>query len=108
MYLCSAGQMSKLLKHTICCTLMAWLQDGYFLRNSSISSVGFQVARKSRYCRILKDLFIKVIGMLFSFSDILAATSNGNFNGSFGNKVKPPLAIAAGNKSKEPGKTKKI
>ena len=46
--------------------------------------------------------------MLFSFSDILAATSNGNFNGSFGNKVKPPLAIAAGNKSKEPGKTKKI
>ena len=46
--------------------------------------------------------------MLFSFSDMLAATSNGNFNGSFGNKVKPPLAIAAGNKSKEPGKTKKI
>ena len=70
--------------------------------------MGFQIAREHRYCWILKDLFIKVNGMLFSYSDMLAATSNGNFNGSFGNKVKPPLAITAGNKSKEPGKTKKI
>ena len=35
---------------------------------------------------------------------MLAVTTNGNYNGHFGNKVKPPVAVSAGNKDKEPGK----
>lgn len=34
--------------------------------------------------------------------DMLAVTTNGNYNGHFGNKVKPALPGTAGNKTKEP------